>query len=228
MDVFGHRGVAGHCAENSLASIRKALSMELDGIEFDVRVTRDQIPVVIHDATIDRTTSASGHVHDFTAQELRQLLARQQESIPTLREVLQEIGTATRINVELKELEACAATLRVLRASVECGLILAEDVLVSSFDLDAVGQFRDLAAEFSVGLLTQDPPDDSFWRLAVRLQARSVNISIESVTAPLVEIAHQNGLEVMVFTVNSLVEAQRMKQLGVDAIFSDFPDRVRT
>jgi glycerophosphoryl diester phosphodiesterase len=228
MQVFGHRGAAGHSPENTLPSIRQALAMNVDGIEFDVRLTRDRIPVVIHDETLDRTTSASGRVNQLSLSEMRQLLPDPHESVPTLSEVLREIGTATRINAELKEIDTCSAAIAALLSTVQAHLIRPELVLVTSFDLAAVKEFRRQTSCYAVGLLTNGLPDDSFWNFARQVKASSANIDLASVDEAFVETAHQNELEVMVYTVNSLEDASQMSGLGVDAIVSDFPDRVQT
>jgi len=227
MQVFGHRGAAGYSPENSLPSFRKALSMHVDGVEFDVRITKDEVPVVIHDETLDRTTSVSGSVADFSSMELRRLLAAQAERVPTLFDVIREVRTVTRINVELKEIQACEPTFRLLERCVDDAIIENHQILLTSFEHAAVERFRALSDHYAVGLLTKGTPADAYWELANRLRAASANIDLASVNSDFVHRAHRQGLAVMVYTVNFRDDALGMKQLGVDAIFSDFPDRVR-
>ncbi len=227
MLIFGHRGAAGYVAENTLPSIRHALAMGVDGVEFDVRLTQDKVPVLIHDETLDRTTLHSGTVRDLTFAELAELLA-DAESVPTLAAVLSEIGTRGLINVELKEFLATPEALAVLLEAESKQVFRAEQVLVSSFDHDAIVRFRELTKKFSVGLLTKGLPDATYWSLAEQLHASSANIDLPAVNADFVRTAKEHGLQVMVYTVNSLDDANRMRSLGVDAIFSDFPDRVRS
>lgn len=226
MQVFGHRGAAGHVAENTLASFRKAISLDVDGIEFDVRVTRDCQPVVIHDATIDRTSSESGTVAELSLKQLRELTREESEMVPTLEETLTEIGPGVRVNVELKELAAGEPTLAVLNDCVAAGAIRSADVLVTSFEHEAVERFRSKTRDFAVGLLTKGIPKDSYWELAKSLKAVSANIDLASVDRQFVRRAQDAGVEVMVYTVNTKSDADRMRELGVDAIFSDYPDRV--
>lgn len=227
MRVFGHRGAAGHSPENTLSSMRRALELGVDGIEFDVRRTADGRVVVIHDETIDRTTSQVGRVADMTLQQLTQA-SGVENRISTLDEVLMEIGRQVRVNVELKEIQACEATDTVLRRLVHQGTILTQQVLITSFDLAAVKRARNLCEDWDVGLLTKGQPKASYWDLADELRATSANIDLESVSAEFVSMARRRGLQVMVYTVNSREDAVAMRQLGVDAIFSDYPDRVRS
>ncbi|MFY8009995.1 MAG: glycerophosphodiester phosphodiesterase, partial [Flavobacterium sp.] len=91
---IGHRGAKGHLPENTLASFEKAMALGVDMIELDVRLSLDTIPMVIHDETIDRTTSKTGLVTDYSAKELQHF------GIPTLRDVFELIDNRCEINVE--------------------------------------------------------------------------------------------------------------------------------
>lgn len=227
MQVFGHRGAAGYSPENTLRSIRQALSMRVDGIEVDVRVTQDEVPVVIHDATLDRTTCASGAVSSYSSAELRALFRHSADFVPTVLEVLTEVTTATRVNLELKESRACDPTFWLLEKCAGEGIIERSQMLITSFDLEAITRFRKLTDNYAVGLLTMGTPADAFWRLARQLNAACANIDLAAVNPGFVQRAHQQGLDVMVYTVNCSDDAGRMLRMGVDAIFSDYPDRVR-
>ena len=230
MKVYGHRGACGYAPENTIRSMKRALELNVDGIEFDVRLTKDHIPVVIHDATIDRTSDNTGPVNQFLAAEL-QAMSDPSVGIPTLDTVLKPIGRHP-INVELKEV-ACVQPVRdTLLSAVSQQTIRPADVLISSFEHAALVDYRRISqgdeAQFSVAMLSKGIPDDDFWMLATQLDAMSVNIDVGSVDREFVSRAHQLGKQVMVYTVNTAEEADRMRQLDVDAIFSDFPDRVRS
>jgi len=234
MKIYGHRGAAGYVTENTIASMRKAMELAVDGIEFDVRVAADGVPVVIHDETLDRTTNAQGNVSSYSAAELASQTTTEgtaNEFVPTLMQVLQAIGSEIAINVELKEFAAVDPTRTVLIAAIEQQVIHSEQVLITSFDLDAITKYRSISktdnSRLGIGLLTKGLPDESYWTLAEQLEAISVNIDLGSVDSDFVRKAHERGLLVMVYTVNAPEDAQRMRDLNVDAIFSDFPDRVR-
>lgn len=219
MKIYGHRGAAGHCKENTLPSLRAALELGVDGIEFDVRLTRDGIPVVIHDETIDRTTGQTGEVRSYSRDELSQLLDGDEGFVPTLEEAIIEIGDRTMINVEIKEHEAAVATYRTLCGMADREVIRDDQVLITSFVHHTVRHIRELGGRFSVGLLTKGLPEADYWTLARTLHASSANIDVDSVESNFVQTAKANDLQVMVYTVNTLPEANRMRDLGIDAIF---------
>lgn len=222
MRIFGHRGAAGHAPENTLEGIRTGLTLGVDGIEFDVRCSKDHRPVVIHDETIDRTTSGSGTVDELTLKELSAF------GIPSLGDVLQLVGDQVHQNVELKELAAARLTYDLLTELFKQHLLQKDKILVTSFDWDAVRLIRQLDSSIPVGLLTKGIPADEFWRLSRELRSTTANINLASVTPQFVETAHTYGMMAMVYTVNTAEDGQRMHEMEVDAVFSDYPDRLRS
>lgn len=116
MDIIGHRGAAAAAPENTLSAIRTGMECA-DYVEVDVRLSRDHVPVIMHDPTVDRTTNGSGRVGEFTAADLHLLDAGQGEQIPTLEEVCLLVGKKTGLCVEIKEpgseLEVCEVLDRV-------------------------------------------------------------------------------------------------------------------
>ena len=226
MLIFGHRGAAGHAPENSLLSIRQALELGVDGIEFDVRATRDGIPVLLHDETLDRTTPAQGVLAELTLTELSRTLPEQSDRVPVLADALHVIGGQARVNVELKDSRACEPTCDALRGAVAEGSVDPADIIISCFDHEVVAAATRFAPEFPVALLIEGPPEESLWTRASELAVVAINIDLGSVTAEFVSQVHAEHRKVMVYTVNEREQAERMRELRVDAIFSDFPDRV--
>src|ERR1700730_9477951 len=98
---IGHRGACGHAPENTLASMKKALDFGVHGFEFDIQMSKDGEPVVIHDDTLERTTNGKGLVSDFTLKELQQFDAGNGERIPSLRDVLDMVDKRCRLFIEL-------------------------------------------------------------------------------------------------------------------------------
>lgn len=231
MLIFGHRGAAGYVTENTLESFRHAIEMNVDGIEFDVRVTQDNVPVVIHDETIDRTTGRSGRVLDFRHDELNELLLQDKTQIPTLKQAFEtifDLAADKQINVELKEFAAVEPTCRLLARDPWKQVVSAGQILITSFDHEAIQFVRQMNSDVPVGLLTKGAPLERFWQIAEDVGAQSANIDLGSADREFVETAKRRSMRTMVYTVNSANDAMRMQQLGVDAIFSDFPDRVRS
>lgn len=221
---FGHRGAAGHEPENTLRSVRRALELGADGIEVDVYFVDGQL-IVIHDATLRRTTNGSGRVANKSFAQLRALDAGLGERIPTLPEVFDAISHRAVINVELKGRHTAAPVAALIEDYVQCRGWRWDEFLVSSFDHAQLQQARKLAPALRTGALISRVPR-GLAAFAEKLGASSVNPSRHCVTPALVADAHRRGMKVFVFTVNEPKDIARMAVLGVDGVFSDFPERV--
>src|SRR5215203_4636045 len=102
MQIYAHRGASAHHPENTLIAFRHALAIGVDGIELDVHATADSIPVVIHDRDVGRTTDGTGHVDEIPLATLQTFDAGDGERVPTLAAVLELVGGAAHLDVELK------------------------------------------------------------------------------------------------------------------------------
>jgi glycerophosphoryl diester phosphodiesterase len=222
---IGHRGAAGHAPENTLLSIDTALRLGVHAIEIDVQRHPSGELLILHDLTLDRTTSGRGLMATQSLDALRQLDAGQGQQIPTLGEVLDLIEGRVTLNLELKSWDGTAAAVaRVLREHVAAGWP-ADLFQVSSFHLPELYEFKQAAPEIPIGVLYCGVPLD--WAgLAAELDAASLDISAEFVDARLIADAHARGLALNVYTVNAPEEIALLAELGVDAIYSDFPERV--
>lgn len=222
---FGHRGAAGHEPENTLRSIRRALELGADGIEVDAYFVDGEL-VVIHDATLQRTTNGRGRVADHSFAQLRALDAGLGEQIPTLTEVFDTVAHRAVINVELKGPRTAAPVAMLVSDYVQHRGWRWEEFLVSSFDHEQLKTAKQLVPALRIGALINRVPR-GLAAFAERLGAWSVNPHRLCVSPALVADAHQRGLKVFVFTVNEPKDLARMKAMGVDGVFSDFPERVR-
>lgn len=221
---FGHRGAAGHEPENTLRSVRKALELGAHGIEVDVYFVDDQL-VVIHDHTLRRTTNGSGRVANKSFAQLRALDAGLGERIPTLSEVFDTVAHRGVINVELKGPHTAAPVAALIEDYVQRRGWRWEEFLVSSFDHEQIQEAKRLAPNLRTGALINRVPR-GLAAFAHKLGAYAVNPSQRCVTPALVADAHRRGLKVFVFTVNKPKDIARIAALGVDGVFSDFPERV--
>jgi glycerophosphoryl diester phosphodiesterase len=223
---IGHRGgAAGYTPENTLASARKALELPVDMIELDIHRCASGELVVIHDDTLERTTNGTGDVADKTLAELRTLDAGSGEKIPLLTEFLDLVDRKAAVNIELKDPDGWQPLIALLGDYISSRGWSADDFLVSSFDHLVLWKLKEQDPRFRIGALAAAIPD-GFAAFAKDMQAFSVNVSSASVTDAFIEEAHRYELKVYVYTVNEPAEIARMKSLGVDGIFSDFPDRI--
>lgn len=221
---FGHRGARGYEPENTARSVRRALALGADGVEVDVYFVDGRL-MVIHDDTLDRTTNGHGPVEDKTFAELRSLDAGQGEQIPVLEEIFEVVDRRTLVNVELKGPRTAAPVAALIEDYVRCRGWVHTDFLVSSFDQIQLQEFRALQPKVRLGALFEKGGPDLAAR-TVQLGAWSLHLSRRLVTPELVANAHQRGLKVFVFTVNEVKALARLRALGVDGVFTDYPDRV--
>ncbi len=230
--LVGHRGAGGLAPENTLPSFELALALGVDAIELDVHLSQDGIPVVIHDHTLDRTTNGHGPVAVHTVAQLKALDASgpfratyPDARIPTLEEVLSWARGRTRVVIELKGTENPHLVPRTLDLVRE--YCLTEDVLLISFDHAALVEARRLVPEIRTGALYVARLADPVG-LAAACGAIALCPHWSMVTPDDVRKAHEAGLAVCVWTANDPHEVAAALRSEVDAVTTDFPDRVRS
>jgi glycerophosphoryl diester phosphodiesterase len=223
MLCIGHRGAMGYAPENTLKSIEKALALKTPWVEVDVFYADDHL-VVIHDDRLERTTNGSGYICDRTFAYLRTLDAGDGQQIPTLEEVLDLVAGRAGINIELKGPETAKPVVNLIREKMSATWDSAK-FMVSSFNHHEIKKVRALDDRIRTGALIAGIPIE-YAAFAQELGAYSVNQSREFVNSEFVRDAHRRGLKVFVYTVDHPEDMQRMQSLGVDGLFSNYPDRV--
>ncbi|MGH2457535.1 MAG: glycerophosphodiester phosphodiesterase family protein [Chloroflexota bacterium] len=227
--LVGHRGAAGSAPENTAASFQRALEIGVDAIEIDVHLTRDGVPVVIHDHTVDRTTDGKGRVADLTLAELKVLNAANGRSaidearIPTLDETLTWARGKTRLVIELKGTERPGLVKRTLDAVLSHQM--QDDVMLISFDHFALLEARETSKDVRTGALYVGRPADPV-ALALACGADALCPHWSSVTPDDVAAIQRAGLAVCVWTTNEPSEIDAALRMGVDALTSDVPERI--
>jgi len=212
---IGHRGAKGYVAENTLASFEKAIEMGVDMIELDVHCSKDNIPVVIHDKTIDRTTSGTGLVADCDAKALQEL------GIPTLENVLQLVNNQCEINIELKCFEAVESVLQLINTAT----FHKDKLLISSFDWNALQEIRFHDDDIRIGVITETDIDLAM-AFAKFINTFSIHPYFHLLTKEKVMLMHAKNFKVYPWTVNEPEDITFVQSLSVDGIISDFPDRL--
>jgi glycerophosphoryl diester phosphodiesterase len=222
---IGHRGASGYAPENTLASFKKAVEIGVDGVELDVRITKDGELVVIHDAWVNRITNGWGRVSEKTLNELKQLDAGNGEKIPTLQEVLDLINRKVQVHIELKGKNTARPVAKIIEEYIKKKGWKYNDFFVSSFNHNELMIFKRKIPQIKIGALIVGV--FIHYDRYIALGAYSINMWSKLVRKPVVENAHKRGLKVFVYTVNSEEEMERMKNLGVEGIFTNFPDRMK-
>lgn len=210
---IGHRGAKGYVAENTLASFQKALELGCDGIELDVHLSSDKKIIVIHDETIDRTTSGKGFVTDLSSLELKNF------GIPTLEEIIDLVNGKCFINIEIKDANATNEVIKILE---KFDLNLFQ---ISSFNWAVLEEISKLNSKIYLGVLTEDDLENALI-FAKRIKAKSINPYYKLLNLEKVTLLQENGFEVFPWTVNESSEIEKMKSYNVNGIISDFPDRI--
>lgn len=214
---IGHRGAKFYEPENTLRSFRKALELGVDAVELDVRRTKDGGLVVIHDAEVDRTTNGRGLVSKLTLKEIKRLDAGKGEKIPTLEEALDLLDEKVKILIELKEEGVEEEVLKLARVKK-----LEKNVIIISFLENALRRIRELDKDVETGLIYVRHENPV--KAAMELGANYVLPLYRFTHAALIRRAHENGLKVIVWTINDEKEASEYAGKGVDGITSDKPD----
>jgi glycerophosphoryl diester phosphodiesterase len=233
--VVAHRGFSGVAPENTLAAFKKAIEVGSDMIELDVRFSKDGEVVVIHDDTLERTTTGKGRVIEKTINELKQFEAGSKfhpsftgEKIPSLREALELVRGKVPANIELKIGDYDQWTILDLadRAFEEVERVgMLNQVIFSSFDPSALERVLKRNPSLAVAYLYNRPwhfPSEvTGGRPFSILNCRKSVLNGENISR-----AHQEGIRIGVYTLNTREEMERFIDLKVDAIITDYPDRL--
>ncbi|GGK20743.1 glycerophosphoryl diester phosphodiesterase [Streptomyces camponoticapitis] len=206
--------------ENTLRSFLHAERAGMDAIELDLHLSKDGALVVMHDAELDRTTDGTGPIADRTLAELRELDAGRGERVPVFEEVLDAVGSP--LQAEIKDVAAARALAEVMRRRQLVGR-----VEVSSFHDEAVAEISALVPGVRTVLIASRWGADVVDR-AVAVGADSLALNIRRLTLEVVERAHEAGLGVIGWVVNTPDQLRLVRALGLDGATTDFPEIRRT
>jgi glycerophosphoryl diester phosphodiesterase len=231
--VIGHRGAAACAPENTLGGLARAAELGCTWVEFDVHLTRDDVPVVLHDRSLKRTTGIDAMIDDTHSEQLPAIDAGSWfdpvwagERIPTLAQALDTCRVlGLQPNIEIKEevagrRAAARAVVQTIRERWPANL---PRPLVSSFSLRVLYHMRTLASEIPLGLLMwQQTP--RFWTAHARiLRCASIHVDRTLMTPDLAAKAKRHNRKLAVYVVNEADEAGGFYAAGADALFSDRP-----
>jgi glycerophosphoryl diester phosphodiesterase len=246
--IIGHRGASALAPENTLAAFQMAIDAGADGIEFDVQLSKDGIPVVMHDATLERTGRRNDAVADLTALELGQVdvgswfndktpdrarLEFIRETVPTLAQVLERCRpTNGLIYIELKVnvpdyASLAQAVCDVIRDSPQLG-----QMIVKSFKLDAITEVRSLLPNVETAALFEPSILDLIRRRMYMLEAAQdcgasqISLHYSLITRKLMSHAEKARMPITVWTADDLKWVQRCRKLGIRSLITNDPARL--
>jgi glycerophosphoryl diester phosphodiesterase len=232
--IIAHRGFRAKYPENTLIAFQAALDAGVTMIELDVTHTRDGKLVVMHDNTLDRTTSGCGPVIEYSLKEVKKLDAGSWfnpifagQHVPELEEVLDLINGKVLVNIEIKPHTdaACHPSRAIERQVVE--LIkrkkIQDVVLISSFDRNILEKIASLKNPPALALISRDPADSSTLAFCKRLKIFSWHPSPVILTSDQVEAMHAEGLKVFPYNVDTPQQFKQMFDMQVDGLISNDP-----
>ncbi len=219
--TIGHRGACGHEQENTIASFVKAVELGADMIEFDVRLTKDLVPVVLHDRSIYRVSGRRGLIAKLTFDECRENPLKGGGKIPSLEEACKlvlESNIEAYIEVKVPD-----------RKGIIIGKVLehlpVNRFYIASFDKAYLTLIETNYPEIRTIVIT-NRNDIRLIDLITKNHADCFSVEYHSIDSSAVEAAHNTGRKLFAWTVNEPSDIERLKALGVDGIVSDYPERV--
>lgn len=233
--IIAHRGASAHAPENTMPAFHKALRLGATVIELDILPSRDNVPMVLHDLKLNRTTNGRGSVTTFTARELKKLDAGYWYSpefkgttIPELSEVLQWASGKIAVNIEIKK-EAVtdrysgSVTEAAVKQVKEFGMD--KEVVFSSFDFRAIRQIKNAEPGMICHLLysRQQVQKTGLTDLLNEYSAAGMNLTPSRLFPQWLAESKKSGAEIWVYTVNDPKQMRYLLQQGVTGIFSDKP-----
>ncbi len=237
--VIAHRGASFYAPENTMSAFELAYQMKADMIELDVLLSKDNVPVVMHDSFLEGTSNGKGFIKDHTIDELKQLDAGtwfsekfRGEKIPTLEEVLKWAKDKISLNIEVKT-ESVADTYKNGIEFYSSKLVrkyeMQNHVIFSSFDYRSVYHLKKNVPEIAVAILYEErrPFRKKPLDLIQRYQADGFNANWRRINAREINQIKQEGYDVWVYTVNKEKTIRKLIRRGVTGIFSDRPDLLR-
>ena len=225
--IIGHRGAMGHVAENTIPSIKKAMELGVDGIEIDVFRCKTGELVVFHDEKLDRLTNSSGLIESLELDSIKKITVLDQYRIPTLEDVLILIDGQVKLNIELKGRGTASPTNDIINQYINKGGWTNDKFIISSFKWDELEKIRSLNSLIPIAVLvnTRVNPIEAL-PFARKVKAIAINPNFKDLNQENIKEIQSNGFKVFPYTINELDDIERMIKLGVDAIITDYPERV--
>jgi glycerophosphoryl diester phosphodiesterase len=234
--IIAHRGASAYYPENTMIAFRKAVEMKADMLELDIQLSRDGIPVIFHDDTLERCTGHIGEISDYTIAELKKMDAGSwkspdftDEQIPALEEVLGFAKNKIAVNIEIKpNSESNGIEEKALRLVEEYKM--EHDVLFSSFDPEILIRLRMLSDSIPIALLYEknNHRDRNVFDFITKYGINAFNCSRWSIKKSWIKKLKRNNIPVLIYTVNSRWQMKKLIKQGVTGIFTNKPDLLRS
>ncbi|WP_371068677.1 glycerophosphodiester phosphodiesterase [Sediminibacillus sp. JSM 1682029] len=230
--VYAHRGASKLAPENTMPAFQLAYEMGAEGIETDVQLSKDGIPVLIHDESVKRTTNAVGFVQDYTFEQLQKLdagswLSEKFENTPIIS--LEEFliwaqPKQLQLNIELKNNVIDYDHMEKKVYDLLCKYKLVNRTTISSFNPVSIERFKQIDSKIATALLTSQRIN-GLVDYTAGLGAKALHIKYRLLNSKVVEQCRENDMKLRIYTINRSGAMKKCYQLKVDAIFTDLPDK---
>ena len=226
--VVGHRGAMGHVLENTIESVKKAIELNVDGIEIDVFKSKTGELVVYHDPFLSRLSNSNAFIEQISLDSIKKVELIGGFSIPTLKEIVDIIPEKIFLNIELKGKDTANETNIIIINHLNKFNLPISKFIISSFRWDELKKIRSINKDIPIAILVDSlhKIDDAI-KLAKQINAVALNPNNKFITRGIVNKIQSNNIKVYPYTINNPKNIKRMRSMGVDAIITDYPERIK-
>ena len=226
--VVGHRGAMGHVLENTIESVQKAIELNVDGIEIDVFKSKTGELVVYHDPFLSRLSNSNAFIEQISLDSIKNVELMGGYFIPTLNEIVDIIPEKIFLNIELKGQDTSFETNKIISNYLNTYNFPASKFIISSFIWDELKKIRSINKDIPIAILVDSlhKIDDAI-KLAKQINAVALNPNKNFITKEIVNKIQSNNIKVYPYTINTLRNIRRVRSMGVDAIITDYPERIK-
>jgi len=232
--IIGHRGACGLAPENTISSLKKASLLNLSYVEVDVKISKDSVPILFHDDSLERTTNGKGFCNQYNYIDLRKLDAGKwfdkkftNEKIPSLSDSLDFLyKKKINLNIEIKpnknfELENIKNIVKLINSKTKL-----PNYYFTTFHIPSLKLISEYLPNINRGLLIDKiiPSIENILIICKKYNCFSIGLDFNIVNSEIIKFFKKNKLIITVYTVNNIEIAKKLFDLGVDSIFTDRPD----
>ena len=218
----------GHVLENTIESVKKAIELNVDGIEIDVFKSKTGELVVYHDPFLSRLSNSNAFIEEISLDSIKKVELIGGFSIPTLKEIVDIIPEKIFLNIELKGKDTANETNNIIINYLNKYNLPTSKFIISSFRWDELKKIRSINKDVPIAILVDSlhKIDDAI-KLAKQINAVALNPNNKFITRGIVNKIQSNNIKVYPYTINNPKNIKRMRSMGVDAIITDYPERIK-
>ena len=226
--VVGHRGAMGHVLENTIESVQKAIELNVDGIEIDVFKSKTGELVVYHDPFLSRLSNSNAFIEQISLDSIKKIELIGGYFIPTLKEIVDIIPEKIFLNIELKGQDTSFETNKIITNYLKTYNFPISKFIISSFRWDELKKIRSINKDIPIAILVDSlhKINDAI-KLAKQINAFALNPNKNFITKEIVNNIQSNNIKVYPYTINTPMNIRRIRSMGVDAIITDYPERIK-